>query len=94
MSPYKPKENLLDRPLEQIFPADYIDCYKAIRASHSPPLPREYGLREPSSNEMARAMKAMYSEAISSNTDLKALLARTAGLVNANLLNFKTPNDS
>ena len=93
VSPYKPKENLLDRPLEQIFPADYIDCYKAIRASHAPPLPREYGLREPSSGEIARAMKAMYSEAISSDTDLKALISRTANLVNANLLDFKSPDD-
>ena len=39
VSTYKHNENLLDRPLEQVFPRDYIDCYKAIRASHAPPLP-------------------------------------------------------
>jgi hypothetical protein len=93
VSPYKLKENLLDKPLEQVFPRDYIDGYKAIRASHAPPLPREFGLREPSADEMNRAMKAMYSEAISSNTDLKALLARTAELVNTNLLNHKADGD-
>jgi hypothetical protein len=93
VSPYKPKEKLLDRPLDQVFPEDYIDCYKAIRASHAPPLPREYGLKEPSSGDIARALKAMYSEALTSDTDLKALLARTAAVVNTNLLNFKTPGD-
>ncbi len=91
--PYKPKENLLDKPFEKVFPADYLDCYKAIRASHAPPLPREYGLREPSPNEMARAMKAMYSEAVSTDTDLKGLISRTAELINANMLKFKTPGD-
>ena len=91
--PYNPKENLLDKPLDQVFPQDYIDCYKTIRASHAPPLPREFGLREPSDGEMARPMKAMYSEAISSDTDLKALISRTATLVNTNLLNFGSPSD-
>lgn len=93
VSTYKHKENLLDRPLDEVFPRDYIDCYKAIRASHAPPLPREFGLKEPSSGEIARAMKAMYSEAISSNTDLKALIARTADLVNTNLLGFRSDED-
>lgn len=91
--PYKPKENVLDQPLEKVFPPDYIDTYRAIRASHAPPLPREFGLSEPPTNEFNRAVNAMYQEAITSNVDLKALVAKTAALVNTTLLNFRGPND-
>jgi hypothetical protein len=45
-------------------------------------------LREPPTNEFGRAVRAMYSEAITGNVDLKALLARTANLVNTNYLAF------
>lgn len=86
--PYKPKENLLDQPLEKVFPRDYLDVYRTIRASHAPPLPREFGLPEPATAEMNQATRAMYSEAITGTGDLKALIARTANLVNTNLLNF------
>ncbi len=92
--PYKPKENLLDRPLETVFPRDYIDVYREIRASHAPPLPREFGLSEPPTNEFGRAVRAMYSEAITSNVDLKALITRTANLVNTNLLAFGNKQDA
>lgn len=91
--PYKPKENLLDRPLESVFPRDYLEVYTRIRQSHAPPLPREFGLREPPTNELTQATKAMYSEAITGNGDLKALIARTANLVNTNLLSFGGPAD-
>jgi len=91
--PYKPKENLLDQPLEKVFPPDYIDTYRAIRASHAPPLPREFGLSEPPTNEFNRAVSAMYQEALTSNVDLKELLARTARLVNRTLLDFRGKED-
>ena len=45
--PYAPKENLLDKPLDQVFPKDYLDVYKRLKAAHSPPLAREFGLKEP-----------------------------------------------
>lgn len=92
--PYKPKENLLDQPMEKMFPPDYIACYKAIRAAHAPPLPREFGLREPPRNELTKATSALYSEAITSpGTDLKALIAKHAALFNTNLLNYGGPED-
>lgn len=91
--PYKPKENLLEKPLEAVFPADYLDTYRRIRESHAPPLPREFGLREPPTNEFNAAVRAMYQEAITSKGDLKALIAKTANLVNTNLLNFGGKDD-
>src|SRR5207247_7488328 len=87
--PYSPNENLLDKPLSAVFPADYLETYRRIRESHAPPLPREFGLREPPANEMSRAMKALYSEAITSNIDLNELIKKTAALINTNLLNFR-----
>jgi hypothetical protein len=93
--PYKPKENLLDRPLEAVFPPDYIDVYRRIRASHAPPLPREFGLREPATNEFNKATSALYSEAITSpNMDLKALIAKHANVINTNLLNYGAKGDA
>jgi len=92
--PYKPKVNVLDKPLEEVFPPDYMDFYRRVRESHAPPLPREFGLREPPTNEMERALKAMYSEACTSNVDLRDLLRRTAALINNNLLNYRNPQDS
>lgn len=86
--PYKPIENLLDKPLEQVFPADYLAVYKALRAAHAPPLPREFGLQEPAANELDKAVKALYSEAINTNIDLKALIAKHGNLINTNLLQF------
>jgi hypothetical protein len=91
--PYKPQENLLDRPLSEVFPPDYLRLYDRIRAGHAPPLPREFGLREPANAELNQAIRAMYSEAITSNVDLKALIAKTANLVNTNLLNYHLPGD-
>lgn len=92
--PYRPKENLLDRPLEEVFPTDYLETYRRIRAAHAPPLPREFGLKEPPEAELNNAVKAMYSEAITTETNLRQLLRKTAELVNTNLLNFRGKNDA
>lgn len=92
--PYKPKENLLDRPLSEVFPKDYLRIYDQIRASHAPPLPREFGLKEPPTSELNQAVRAMYSEAITGKGDLKALIAKTANLVNTNLLKDRQPGDT
>ena len=92
--PYKPTENLLDKPLSQVFPRNYLETYERIRAAPAPPLPREVGLREPPSSEWVRAMKAMYSEAATSRIDLKALIRKTAGLLNSTLLNYRDAGDS
>ncbi|MCX6381945.1 MAG: extracellular solute-binding protein [Armatimonadetes bacterium] len=86
--PYTPKENLLDKPLEEVFPKDYTATYKAIREAHSPPLPRQYGLQEPPPAEFNKAVHALYAEAITSQGDLKALLAKHANLINTNLFRF------
>jgi hypothetical protein len=91
--PYKPKVNLLDEPLEKVFPADYLDTYRRIRESHAPPLPREFGLQEPPTNEFNRAIKAMYTEAVTGTGDLRALIAKTATLINTTLLNFGDKED-
>lgn len=91
--PYKPKVNLLDEPLEKVFPPDFLDTYKRIRESHAPPLPREFGLKEPPTNDWNRAVKAMYTEAITGNGDLKAIVAKTANIINTTLLNFGDKED-
>jgi hypothetical protein len=92
--PYTPKEKLLTEPFEKIFPADYLDTYAKIRASHAPPLPREFGLSEPATAEMNQAVKAMYSEAITGTGDLKALIEKTAALINTTILTKDaTPKD-
>ncbi|HZO87032.1 MAG TPA: extracellular solute-binding protein [Chthonomonadaceae bacterium] len=91
--PYKPKENLLDKPLSQVFPPDYIRLYDALHTAPAPPLPRQFGLREPPTNEFNRAVKAMYSEAITGDGDLKALIAKHASLINTTLLDFGGPQD-
>ena len=92
--PYKPTEDLLDKPLSAVFPKNYLDTYDRIRKAPAPPLPREFGLREPPMAEWVRAMKAMYSEAATSKTDLKVILKKTADLVGNNLLNYRDPQDS
>lgn len=92
--PYKPTENLLDKPLSEVFPKSYLEAYDRIRKAPAPPLPREFGLREPPSAEWVRAMKAMYSEAATSKGDLRELLKRTSDLLNKNLLNYRDPQDS
>ncbi len=91
--PYQPKENPLDEPLSKVFPPDYLRTYQAIRESHYPPLPREFGLGEPPEDGLHNAVQAMYSEAIRTNVDLKQVIAKTANVVNTNLLNFKGPDD-
>jgi hypothetical protein len=91
--PYTPKENLLDKPLESVFPPDYLSTYKAIRAAHAPPLPREFGIQEPASSDLDKAVQALYSEAISSQIDLKELIAKHANLINTNLLQFSGKED-
>lgn len=91
--PYKPSVNLLDKPLDQVFPRDYLDVYDVIRKTAGPPLPRMFGLREPAENGMTDKVKAMYSEAITSNVDLKALIAKYANLINSTVLDFKGPDD-
>jgi ABC-type glycerol-3-phosphate transport system substrate-binding protein len=91
--PYQPAVNLLDRPLNQVFPREYLDVYAQIRACHAAPLPREFGLREPATNDLQGAMKAMYSEAITGSGDLKPLLERTANLINTTMLNFGGKED-
>lgn len=91
--PYKPKENLLEEPLEKVFPKDYLETYRRIRESHAPPLPREFGLKEPPTNEYNRAIRAMYSEAITSNADLETIISKTASIINTTLLNFRGKND-
>jgi len=92
--PYRPTremESLLEEPLEKVFPPDYLRIYQTLRATHSPPLPREFGLREPPVNEFTRAVRAMYSEAITSDVDLKTLVDKTAVLIDKTLLNFTSP---
>ncbi len=91
--PYKPQENLQDVPFEKVFPPDYLRVYKRIRETHTPPLPREFGLSEPPTNEFESAVRAMYSEAITGQGDLKALIAKTANLINTTLLDFRGKDD-
>jgi ABC-type glycerol-3-phosphate transport system substrate-binding protein len=91
--PYKPQANLLDIPFEKVFPPDYLRCYRQIRAAHTPPLPREFGLSEPPTNEFNQAVHAMYSEAITGQGDLKELLARSAHLINTTLLAYRGKDD-
>jgi ABC-type glycerol-3-phosphate transport system substrate-binding protein len=91
--PYESKEKLLDQPFEAVFPRDYLETYKAIRASRYPPLPREFGLREPATDDFAGAVRAMYSEAITTNTDLKQIVKKAANVANTNLLNFHEAGD-
>lgn len=91
--PYTLKENPLDQPLEKVFPPDYIRTYKAIKESKYPPLPREFGLREPAQTDLQDAVKALYSEAISSNGDLKAIIAKNANVINTNVLGFRGKED-
>jgi hypothetical protein len=93
-TPYEPEEKLLDTPLEKIFPADYLRTYAALRRTHAPPLPREFGLQEPPTNDFNDAVKAMYSEAImSQEVDLQALVQKTADITNKTMLRFRTPDD-
>lgn len=92
--PYRPQEDLLDIPLEKVFPPDYLETYRRIRASHARPLPREFGLREPALNEMNKAVKALYSDAITRpNEDLKALVARHGDLIDRTILNHRGADD-
>lgn len=86
--PYKPTVNLLDKPLDQVFPKEYLDVYDQIRACHAAPLPREFGLQEPPTNDLQSAVRAMYSEAVTGNGDLKTLLTQTANRINTTMLNF------
>jgi len=68
--------------------------YDEIRHAPAPPLPREFGLQEPPSNDFNDATKAMYSEAITSeHVDLPALIKKTAAITNATMLHFRTPGD-
>ncbi len=93
-STYTPEEQLLDRPLSEVFPPDYLRTYDRIRRFPAPPLPREFGLEEPPTQEFNDAVKAMYSEAIFSKTaDLRALVRKTGELVNRTMLNFRTEGD-
>jgi hypothetical protein len=93
-TPYQPEEALLDTPMARIFPPDYLRVYDAIRHSHAPPLPREFGLQEPPTNDFNNAVQAMYSEAITSaQVDLRALVRKTAAITNATMLKFRTPDD-
>lgn len=92
--PYTPKENLLDKPLDQVFPKDYLDVYKRLKEAHSPPLAREFGLREPPANELNKAVKALYSDAITTDTPLKDLIAKHSALINTTLLNYRGKTDT
>jgi hypothetical protein len=93
-TPYRPEQALLDTPLAKIFPPDYLRVYDRIRRSHAPPLPREFGLQEPPTNEFNNAVRSMYSEAITSaSVDLRALVRKTASITNATMLKFHTPGD-
>lgn len=93
--PYQPTENLLDKPLEQVFPADYLATYQQLRRAPAPPLPREFGLREPPAAELTKALKALYSEAITSpGAELKALITKHGQLIDTNLLTFRKPDDT
>ena len=93
-NPYKPVEEVLSEPLEEIFPANYLRMYDLIRKVPAAPLPREFGLREPPPAEFEDAVRAMYSEAVTSKTvDLQALVGRTANIVNRTMLSFGAPDD-
>jgi len=93
-TPYQPEEQISKEPLSRVFPPDYLRMYDQIRRAPSVPLPREFGLQEPPTQEIDNAVKAMYSEAIlSSNSDLKALVAKTARIVNTTMLDYRTPDD-
>jgi len=91
--PYEPAEQVLDEPFERVFPPDYLRTFEAIRKSRHPPLPREFGLREPPRDALYGAVKSLYSDAINTTTDLRLLVARHANIINTNLLNFRGPDD-
>jgi ABC-type glycerol-3-phosphate transport system substrate-binding protein len=91
--PYLPAQNPLKEPFDKVFPPDYLRTYEAIKRSHYPPLPREFGLKEPPTDDLHGAVNSMYSEAINTNTDLKQIVAKTANIVNSNMLNFKGTDD-
>jgi len=93
-TPYSYDPKLLDRPLSEVFPGDYLRIYDVIRKSPAPPLPREFGLREPPITEWESAIRALYSEAVlSPSVDLEALLRRTADMFNRTILDFRTEGD-
>jgi hypothetical protein len=90
--PYEPEEKLLDRPMSEVFPPDYLRLYDRIRRAPAPPLPRGFGLKEPPTQEWDEAVRKMYSEAVFSNVDLRALVRKHARIMNT-VLNFKTEDD-
>lgn len=92
-TPYRPSEELLDRPLSEVFPPDYLRIYDRIRRSPAPPLPREFGLREPPTQEWDRAVIAMYQEAVFGPGDVEAVVRKTAKIANGTLLNFRKEGD-
>lgn len=94
VTPYVPKDRVLTEPMEKIFPPDYLRLYAQLRQTHSPPLPREFGLQEPPTQELDDRVKRMYSEAIfGGETDPRALIHRTAEIVNTTMLDFRHPGD-
>jgi hypothetical protein len=91
--PFKPAVNLLDRPLESVFPADYLRVYGEIRATHLAPLPREFGITEPPTSEFDGAVHAMYQEALTTTADLDAIIAKAKNLIDGTMLNFRGKDD-
>jgi len=93
--PYRPNQDLdLPMSVEDVFPADYVRTYEAIKRAAATPLPRGFGLSEPENHEYGGAIRSMFSSALSDpDADLEAIVARTAEIVNINLLDFKDEND-
>jgi len=95
ISPYQPAEEIKPpKPLHEVFPADYIRTYDEIKTAPAMPLPRAFGLTEPASQEYDGALRAMFSEVLSSpDADVRAIVGKTADVINTNVLNFKDQND-
>jgi hypothetical protein len=95
ISPYRPDFEIdLPKSLDEVFAADYIRTYDAIKGAPAPPLPRAFGLTEPAGQDYMDAIRSMFSAALSHpDADLEAIVADTARKVNQNTLNFKDKND-
>ena len=95
ISPYRAEQELdLPKPLEEVFPPDYIRTYDAIKGAPALPMARGFGLTEPAGQEYLESITAMFSEALADeNADLEDIVARTAARINQNVLDFKDEND-
>ncbi len=95
ISPYRPTQTLeLPKPLEEVFPADYIRTYDAVKGAPAQPLPRAFGLTEPSGQEYVDAIRSLFSEALTDpEADVEAIVAKYANIINQTVLDYKDEND-